>query len=355
MNSAVLMKTSKLLNQSQDGASQVEKKLDSPLQLKNRLQLPPELAEHIQQHRQAINTIIEGQSEKLLVIMGPCSIHDTKAALDYARRLRTLQQEVGHRCLLVMRAYFEKPRTTVGWKGMLHDPHLDGSNDMITGIHSARSLLLEIASMGIPIATEALSPLAIHYLDDLISWVAIGARTTESQPHREMASGLSCAVGFKNATDGSVQVALDAIRSANAQHGFLGITEEGHVGMVETAGNQYGHLVLRGGNGQPNYDAMNISRCEHALNEAGILPSMIVDCSHENSGKDHIRQAVVVEEVAELIAQGHLSIKGLMLESFLSPGRQDISEDMAYGVSITDACMGWDETERVVRQLAKKD
>jgi 3-deoxy-7-phosphoheptulonate synthase len=284
--------------------------------------------------------------------MGPCSIHDTQAALDYARRLRALQQKVGNRCLLVMRAYFEKPRTTVGWKGMLHDPHLDGSNDMMMGIHNARSLLLELASLGIPVATEALSPLAIHYLDDLVSWVAIGARTTESQPHREMASGLSCAVGFKNATDGSVQVALDAIRSANAQHGFLGMTEDGHIGMLESKGNKYGHLVLRGGNGQPNYDAMNISRCEHALNEAGIMPSMIVDCSHENSGKDHIQQAVVVEEVAELIAEGHTSIKGLMLESFLEPGRQDISDNLAYGVSITDACMGWDETERVVSLLA---
>jgi len=340
------------LNNPTYSQSEQEGTLDSPEQIKQKLFLPWVQAEQIRKSQSAIKDIVAGESNRLLIIMGPCSIHDTAAALEYARRLKNLQSKLGDRCLLVMRAYFEKPRTTVGWKGLLYDPYLDGSNNLLAGIEHARSFLLELASMGVPVATEALSLIAMSYLSDLISWVAIGARTTESQPHREMASGLNCVVGFKNATNGSFKVALDAILSARVKHDFLGMSEQGKISAIHTQGNAHTHIVLRGGNGMPNYQAESLSACERLLEEYGIRQGVIVDCSHENSGKNHLKQAFVVEEVAALLARGHTKIKGVMLESFLQPGRQDISANLAYGVSITDACMGWDETARVVELLA---
>ncbi len=327
--------------------------LSSPATIKEQLFASPNLLLQVQQHQQMINRIVKGEDSRLMVIMGPCSIHDVASAIDYGRRLKRLSESVSDRLCLVMRCYFEKPRTTVGWKGMLHDPSLDGSDDMEKGVRLSRTLLLELAGMGLPLATEALNPLAVSYFDDLISWVAIGARTTESQPHREMASGLSAAVGFKNATDGSFNTATHSIKSAAHPHAFMGMSEQGNIGVVRTKGNSGGHLVLRGGNGQPNYDTLNIARCQHALRDAGLNERIMIDCSHENSGKDHLKQASVLADIAEQIRSGNSSIIGVMLESHINEHRQNISSDMEYGVSITDACMSWEQTERSIKEIYK--
>ncbi|MFD2231163.1 3-deoxy-7-phosphoheptulonate synthase [Alkalimarinus sediminis] len=332
-------------------ASTVVDTLPSSGAIKSQLKAKPELLLQVQQQQQAINRIVTGADSRLMVVTGPCSIHDMASAMDYGRRLARLADQVSDRLCLVMRCYFEKPRTTVGWKGMLHDPSLDGSHDMNKGLRLSRTLLLELAGMGLPLATEALSPLAISYFDDLISWVAVGARTTESQPHREMASGLNASVGFKNATDGSFTTAIHSIKSAANSHAFMGLSENGEVGVVRTGGNPNAHIVLRGGNGQPNYDALNIARCQHALRDAGLNERIMIDCSHENSGKDHLKQPLVLSDIAAQIQSGNRSIMGVMIESHINEHRQDISADMEYGVSVTDACMSWEQTERSINGL----
>ncbi len=304
--------------------------------------------------REALKRIIDRQDHRLFVVVGPCSIHDLKAAREYAQRLKALADEVADTIYVVMRVYFEKPRTTVGWKGLINDPHLDDSFDINQGLHTARQLLLELAEMGLPTATEALDPITPQYISDLISWTAIGARTTESQTHREMASGLSTPVGFKNGTDGSLEVAINAMQSASRPHHFLGINQDGQCAVFRTRGNTYGHVVLRGGGGQPNFDEPSIKRCEAALEQAGLPINLTVDCSHANSNKDPANQPSVAQHCAEQILHGNHSIIALMLESNLHWGNQSIPADLAqlkYGVSVTDACIDWDTTEGLLRSL----
>lgn len=306
--------------------------------------------------RRQVRGILERGDHRLLVVVGPCSIHDTGAALDYARRLKRLAEETQDVFLVVMRAYFEKPRTTTGWKGLINDPDLDDTFHVQRGIRLARRLLLDIAELGLPIATEALDPITPQYLQELITWSAIGARTTESQTHREMASGISSAVGFKNGTDGSLTVAINALKSVASPHRFLGIDGNGKVAVIGTRGNPAAHIVLRGGSGGPNYDAAAIGSCEAALAAAGLAQNIMVDCSHANSNKDHERQRQVAEAVAGQIAGGNRSIIGLMVESNIAAGRQPLKapQDLAYGVSITDACLGWPETAAMLRRLAER-
>ena len=325
--------------------------LPPPARLKESLPLGAAAHRTVLQSRQVIWDILDGRDPRLFVVVGPCSIHDPEAALDYARRLRELADEVGDTLYLVMRAYFEKPRTTVGWKGLINDPYMDDSFRIEDGLHMGRRLLLDILELGLPTATEALDPISPQYLQDLISWSAIGARTTESQTHREMASGLSSAVGFKNGTDGSLTVATNALRSAARPHRFLGINHEGRVAVYETRGNRYGHIVLRGGSAGPNYDSVHVKLAETALAEAGLSTNIMVDCSHANSNKQPELQPLVVEDVVEQILAGNRSLVGLMVESHLHGGSQPLAaaQDLAYGVSITDGCIGWEETARCLR------
>ena len=262
----------------------------TPAQIKEQIPLSAELQDSITQHRKTLENILDGKNDRLFVVVGPCSIHDPKAAIDYANRLKKLADEVSDSIFLVMRVYFEKPRTTTGWKGLINDPHLDGTFDIKTGLIQARELMIELAEIGLPIATEALDPISPQYLADLISWSAIGARTTESQTHREMASGLSCPVGFKNGTDGSLKVATDALQAVTSPHSFLGINRQGQVAIVRTKGNSYGHIVLRGGGGKPNYDLAIIKDCEEKLAALNLPKNLVIDCSHENSNKDQPRQ-----------------------------------------------------------------
>jgi 3-deoxy-7-phosphoheptulonate synthase len=303
--------------------------------------------------RQTIRKILAGEDPRMLVVCGPCSIHDPQAAMDYAIRLADLKQRLGDRLYLVMRVYFEKPRTTTGWKGLINDPHLDGSFDIAEGLRTARKLLLDINETGIAAGTEFLDPFTPQYIDDLVAWAAIGARTTESQTHRQMASGLSMPVGFKNATGGEVKVALNAMNSSRAPHHFLGVDETGRACIVSTRGNGDGHLILRGGSGKPNYDPQNVAEAADALRNAGLPPALMVDCSHANSGKKHEQQEVVWNSLIQqrVDSQGQTPVIGAMLESNLGEGRQDIAEDrsaMAYGVSVTDACIGWQKTEQML-------
>lgn len=307
--------------------------------------------------RQVVRNILDGKDHRLFVVVGPCSIHDIKAAHEYADRLKGLAAELSDTLFLVMRVYFEKPRTTVGWKGLINDPYLDDSFKIQDGLHIGRQLLRDLAEKGLPTATEALDPISPQYLQDLISWSAIGARTTESQTHREMASGLSSAVGFKNGTDGSLTVAINALQSVSSPHRFLGINQEGGVSIVTTKGNAYGHVVLRGGNGKPNYDSVSVAICEQELTKAGIRPNIMVDCSHANSNKDPALQPLVMDNVANQILEGNNSIVGLMVESHLGWGNQSIPKDLdqlKYGVSITDACIDWDTTEKALRSMHAK-
>jgi len=303
--------------------------------------------------RRAIADIIAGRDPRLLVVVGPCSIHDLDAARDYAGRLATLAQQLDDRLLLVMRAYFEKPRTTTGWKGFINDPGLDDSFDIERGLRLARGLLLEFAGRGLPAATEALDPVVPQYLGDLVGWYAIGARTTESQTHREMASGLSAPCGFKNGTDGQVVVAINAIVAARRPHHFLGIDADGRTAVVRTQGNAHAHLILRGG-AQPNHDAASVADAAVRLAAAGLPPAIMVDCSHGNSGKDPARQAEVARDVVAQRRAGQRALVGLMLESHLAAGSQAFTpgqRDLAYGVSITDACLDWPTTARLLRDL----
>lgn len=331
--------------------------LITPDQLKRDIPLSPAALKTVTQGRQVVRDILDGKDHRLFVVIGPCSIHDIKAAHEYAARLKALAAEVSDTLYLVMRVYFEKPRTTVGWKGLINDPYLDDSFKIQDGLHIGRQLLLDLAEMGLPTATEALDPISPQYLQDLISWSAIGARTTESQTHREMASGLSSAVGFKNGTDGGLTVAINALQSVSSPHRFLGINQEGGVSIVTTKGNAYGHVVLRGGNGKPNYDSVSVALCEQALNKAAIRPNIMVDCSHANSNKDPALQPLVMENVANQIVEGNNSIIGLMVESHLNWGAQAIPKDLAelqYGVSITDACIDWASTETTLRNMHAK-
>ncbi|NKI73250.1 3-deoxy-7-phosphoheptulonate synthase [Dickeya sp. CFBP 2040] len=330
-----------------------EQVLITPDDLKAKFPLNEPEQRAIALSRKTIADIIHGNDKRLLVVCGPCSIHDTDAALDYARRLQSLSAELSDRLYIVMRVYFEKPRTTVGWKGLINDPYMDGSFDMEAGLHIARDLLLKLVNMGLPLATEALDPNSPQYLGDLFSWSAIGARTTESQTHREMASGLSMPVGFKNGTDGSLGTAINAMKAASTPHRFVGINQSGQVCLLQTQGNPDGHVILRGGK-TPNYSAQDVAECEKQMRDAGLNPALMIDCSHGNSNKDYRRQPLVVESVIEQIKSGNRSIIGLMLESHIHEGNQSSEQpraDMRYGVSVTDACISWESTETLLRSV----
>jgi 3-deoxy-7-phosphoheptulonate synthase len=329
-----------------------EKPLSPPLVLKRVLPLSEQGALFVQKARKEIADIIHGRDPRLLVVTGPCSIHDPVAAIDYARRLKELQIQYSDSLYIVMRVYFEKPRTTVGWKGYINDPHLDDSFDLETGLTRGRELLLQLVDMELPTATEALDPISPQYLSDLISWAAIGARTVESQTHREMASGLSMPVGFKNGTDGNLGIALNALQSAASPHTFIGINQRGEVALVQTAGNPDGHIILRGGS-KPNYDADSINAAVEQLTKLALPMAIVVDCSHGNSNKDHNRQGQVAEAVVAQRQLGNKAIIGLMLESHINAGRQNIVNGKAelYGVSVTDACIDWQATSQLLAGL----
>lgn len=303
--------------------------------------------------RAAVKRILRHEDHRLLVIVGPCSIHDPKAALEYASRLNALRQELQDHLCIIMRVYFEKPRTTVGWKGLIYDPHLNGSDDLPAGLRLARQLLLDINAMGLPTGTEMLDPITPQYLADLISWAVIGARTTESQTHREMASGLSMPVGFKNSTEGVLQVAIDAMKAARHTHTFLGVDLSGRTAVIRTRGNPWGHVILRGGHARPNYDAESVTTACSQLQQAGLDPALMVDCSHANSRKQHENQEAIWDTVLQQRLAGATGIMGLMVESNLHAGNQAIPADLQqlrYGVSVTDACVDWQTTERMLRQ-----
>lgn len=327
-------------------------RLSAPRAIKAALPVTEAMSATVAESRERIIRILQGRDPRLLVVVGPCSIHDQSGALDYAARLNALRTELADRMEIVMRVYFEKPRTTIGWKGLINDPHLDGSEDIEAGLKIARALLLEIVGMGLPAATEFLDPIVPQYIADLVSWAAIGARTTESQTHREMASGLSMPVGFKNATDGSLQIAIDAMGAARSPHSFLGIDGEGFTSIVRTNGNPDGHVVLRGGRARTNYDAESIREAEAILQRHGLPPVLMVDCSHANSGKQHARQEEVWRSVIQQRADGTRSLIGLMVESYLQEGNQPFPrpvQELRYGISITDACVSWETTERMLR------
>jgi len=334
-----------------------EETLMNPEALKSMVPAPARAMETVSGGRLAIKKILIRQDPRLFLIVGPCSIHDTTAAMEYARRLKALSDEVDDSLLLVMRVYFEKPRTTTGWKGLINDPHMDDSFCIAEGLKQGRELLVNIAELGLPTSTEALDPVTPQYLQDLISWSAIGARTTESQTHREMASGLSSAVGFKNGTDGGLEVAINALQSVSAPHRFLGINHQGQVSVIHTRGNAHAHIVLRGGGGRTNYDSVSVNLCEQQLLKARIPANIMIDCSHANSNKDPRQQTLVTSNVADQIVNGNQSIVGLMVESNLEWGKQSIPENLAdlkYGVSVTDACIDWATTETMIRALRDK-
>jgi 3-deoxy-7-phosphoheptulonate synthase len=329
------------------------KELLPPAHLLREFAITQKAAATVFDTRQAIHRILHGADDRLVVIMGPCSIHDVKAAAEYASKLKEAKDRLASDLLVVMRVYFEKPRTTVGWKGLINDPNLDGSFHINEGLRTARSLLLDLNEMGMPAACEFLDMITPQYVADLVSWGAIGARTTESQVHRELASGLSCPVGFKNGTDGNVRIALDAIRAAQAPHHFLSVTKGGHSAIVSTAGNEDCHIILRGGR-QPNYDAASVNAAAKSLAEAGIPARIMIDFSHGNSGKEPEKQIDGGREVASQIADGDGRIFGVMVESHLKAGRQDLvpGKKLVYGLSITDACIGWEESREMLDSLA---
>ncbi|KLN45793.1 phospho-2-dehydro-3-deoxyheptonate aldolase [Providencia rettgeri] len=332
---------------------QDEQVLITPESLKEKYPLSHSNLHAIATSRQVIADIIHQRDPRLLVVCGPCSIHDVDAAIEYGERLKELAEELSDSLYIVMRVYFEKPRTTVGWKGLISDPFMDGSFEMEKGLHIARDLLTNLVNMGLPLATEALDPNNPQYLGDLFSWSAIGARTTESQTHREMASGFSMPVGFKNGTDGSLSTAINALKAAAMPHRFMGINQTGQVCLLHTKGNSNGHVILRGGK-TPNYSAEDIAACEAEMRKAGLEPSLMVDCSHGNSNKDYRRQPLVVDSIIEQIVNGNESITGIMLESHINEGNQTSEQPrdaMKHGVSVTDACINWQTTETVLRQL----
>jgi 3-deoxy-7-phosphoheptulonate synthase len=325
-----------------------------PAILMENLPLSERASTTVAEGREGVTRVLRQQDDRLVVVVGPCSIHDVAAARDYARGLQALASELADALCVVMRVYFEKPRTTVGWKGLINDPHLDGTFRVNEGLSLARGLLLDLAEMGLPTGCEFLDTITPQYIADLVTWGAIGARTTESQVHRELASGLSVPVGFKNGTDGNVQIAIDAIQAASHPHQFLSVTKQGLSAIVATRGNPDCHLILRGGSGEPNYDAAAVSRAVGALEKAKLPPRLMVDCSHGNSRKDPTRQPAVAREIAEQIRGGSRAVAGLMIESHLVGGRQDTARGrkLVYGQSITDACLAWPETVPVLRELA---
>ena len=322
--------------------------LISPAVLMGELPADENAAKLVAQTRKQTEAIFSGEDDRVLVVVGPCSIHDTKAALDYAGRLKAYADTAGEDLLIVMRVYFEKPRTTVGWKGLINDPHLDESFDINEGLHTARKLLLDLLTMGMPAGTEFLDTISPQFVADLVAWGAIGARTTESQVHRELASGLSCPVGFKNGTGGSIQIAMDAIHSSRRPHHFLSVTKQGVSAIVSTTGNPSCHIILRGSSRGPNYEKEAIAEVEAALEKGGLPIQLMVDCSHGNSLKDHKRQPLVAESLCEQIAAGSKSIVSVMIESHIEEGNQSISSDMVYGKSVTDACIDWETTVAVL-------
>jgi 3-deoxy-7-phosphoheptulonate synthase len=327
----------------------------TPTELKKELPLPESVRELVANSRQTVKDILDGKDDRLFAVVGPCSIHDTELALEYGKRLKALADEVSEQIFIIMRVYFEKPRTTVGWKGLINDPHLNGSFEIEDGLRKARKLLIDLSEIGLPLATEALDPISPQYLQDTITWTAIGARTTESQTHREMSSGLSSPVGFKNGTDGSLDVAVNAMKSVVSGHAFLGINPQGQVAITKTKGNQYGHVVLRGGGGKPNYDSVSIALCEQALEKAKLPTNIVVDCSHANSNKDHNVQPLVLDDIAHQIKDGNRSICGVMIESNINEGNQSIPDDLSqlkYGVSVTDACISWESTVKSLNKMA---
>ncbi|MDQ4041241.1 MAG: 3-deoxy-7-phosphoheptulonate synthase [Actinomycetota bacterium] len=328
--------------------------LVTPALILHQQPLSPAQAEVVLRGREQVAAILHGEDDRLLAIVGPCSVHDVDAALDYARLLSAKAAELGDDLCVAMRVYFEKPRTTIGWKGMINDPHLDESGDVNTGLRLARGLLLDVLGMGLPIGCEFLDPIMPQYISDAVSWGAIGARTTESQIHRQLASGLSMPVGFKNRTDGNVGVAVDAVRAAAVQHVFAGVDVSGTPAILHTRGNRDCHLILRGGRGQPNHTAPQVAEALERLQAAGLPERLVIDASHDNSGKDHARQPAVGADIAVQVGAGNHAIVGVMLESFLVEGRQDLAPGMplTYGQSVTDACMSWDTTVGVLDELA---
>lgn len=333
--------------------------LPAPAELAEELPLTPALARSIERGRADIRAVLNGLDDRLLVIVGPCSIHDSEAGLDYARQLAAVAEEHREDLVIVLRAYFEKPRTTIGWKGLINDPRLDGSHDIAEGLRAARRFLLDAGELGLPVATEFLEPISPQYLADLVGWGAIGARTTESQVHRQLVSGLSMPVGFKNGTDGSLDIALDACQAASSPQSFLGIDDGGRASMVSTAGNPDTHVILRGGTAGPNFSAAHVSAAAEALAARNLNPRLIIDASHANSGKSHVRQAEVAQELADRLGAGgpaSAAVAGVMLESFLAEGAQKLDEanpgNLAYGQSITDACMGWETSRQILAVLA---
>jgi len=330
--------------------------LTSPNEFKQKYPVSEAVVEHVERSRETIRNILSRRDPRMIVVVGPCSIHDPEAALEYANRLRGLAKQVEDQLLIVMRVYFEKPRTTIGWKGLINDPHLDGSFEIEEGMSLGRSLMIQINEMGLPIANEALDPISPQYMQDLVSWSAIGARTTESQTHREMASGLSVPIGFKNGTDGSLEVAISALQSVSSAHSFLGINTDGNVSVVHSKGNPDAHIVLRGGH-QPNYDSVSVALAERELSDRELPINIIIDCSHANSNKDPQLQPLVLDNVTQQILEGNQSIIGVMLESHLNAGAQKLGSDkstLEYGVSITDGCINWETTESILIDLQQK-
>jgi len=331
--------------------------LITPEQLKQELPLQGAAEATVQEGRETIFSILDRKDPRLFIVVGPCSIHDVDAALDYAARLKELAAKVKDTLYIVMRVYFEKPRTSIGWKGLINDPYLDDSFKIEEGLRIGRKLLLDIAELGLPASTEALDPISPQYMQDLIAWSAIGARTTESQTHREMSSGLSSPVGFKNGTDGGLMVAINAMQSVSSPHRFLGISGDGKVSVVTTKGNPYAHVVLRSGSNGPNYDTVHVAQCEAALEKGGVSKNIMIDCSHANSSKDPDVQPLVLKDITHQILEGNKSIIGVMLESHINHGNQSIPADLSelkYGVSVTDACMDWATTEAAILEMADK-
>jgi 3-deoxy-7-phosphoheptulonate synthase len=328
--------------------------LVAPSEILQDLPLGTEREDAVLRHRAEVKSVLDREDDRLLVVVGPCSVHDPEAAVDYAQRLAARAAELRDHLCVAMRVYFEKPRTTTGWKGLINDPNLDGTRDVNVGLHTARRLLLEVTDLGLPIGCEFLDPITPQYISDVVSWGAIGARTTESQIHRQLASGLSMPVGFKNGTAGSIKLAVDAVRAAAGPHAFAGVDVSGTPAILYTEGNPDCHVILRGGKGAPNYDADAVSQTLSELRGAGLPERVVIDASHDNSGKDHERQPGVVSEIADQIAVGNDSIVGVMMESFLVGGRQDLESDqpLVYGQSITDACMDWDSTVLTLDRLA---
>ncbi len=329
-------------------------KLIPPAQIRQEIPISNTAEQTILQGRHDFCDILNDNNNRLAIIIGPCSIHAPKAAIEYAQKLKALSDQLSDKLFIIMRAYFEKPRTTVGWKGLINDPHLNNTFDVEEGTKLARKILIEIAELRLPTATEFLDPITAAYVAELVCWGAIGARTTESQTHRQMASGLSAPIGFKNNSDGNLDVAVNAMQSAKSPHSFLGINDEGECSIVRTKGTPNTHIILRGGNGQSNYDAKTVKLCEEKLTAKGFNPKIMIDCSHENSGKDHTKQKLVIENIIAQKKAGNTSIFGIMMESNLHEGKQSMTEnitDLKYGVSITDACIGWEETESILHQL----